>query len=70
VIWLRISRVAILAACYAAATLPLGSPLLAACAFLCGLAWGSLRVATRSLAPPIVAHIVWDLGVLLVWPLV
>jgi len=59
-----------LAACYAAATLTLSSSLLFACAFLCGMAWGGLRVATRSLVSPIVAHIVWDLGIFLTWPLV
>ena len=67
--WPRLSRVAALAACYAAATLTLGNPLLVACAFLCGVAWGGLRVATRSLVPSVVAHIAWDLGVLLIWPL-
>jgi membrane protease YdiL (CAAX protease family) len=45
-----------------------GSFLLVACAFACGAVWGTLRVATGSLAAPIVAHVVWDLGVLLVWP--
>jgi membrane protease YdiL (CAAX protease family) len=64
----RLSRVLVLTIGYAAATLPLGSPLLSACALLCGLAWGGLRVATQSLVPPVAAHIVWDLGVLLVWP--
>ena len=59
-----------LAACYAAATLTLGSFLLVVCAFLCGMAWGGLRVATRSLVAPIVAHVVWDLGIFLAWPLV
>jgi len=29
-----------------------------------------LRVATRSLVVPIIAHVVWDLGILVVWPLV
>ena len=59
-----------LAAGYALATATLGSLLLMVCAFGCGVVWGALRVATRSLVAPIVAHVVWDLAVLVVWPLV
>ena len=59
-----------LATVYALTMLPLGSGLLIACAFGCAIVWGALRVATRSLIAPIVAHVVWDLGVLVVWPLV
>lgn len=55
-------------AIYAAACVTLGSPLLLLVAFLCGLAWAALRVASRSLVAPIVAHVVWDLGVLVAWP--
>lgn len=65
-----LGRIVALAVCYAAATLTLGSLLLAVCALLCGIAWGSLRIATRSLVPPIAAHVVWDLGIFLAWPLV
>ena len=54
---------------YALTTLPLGSPLLVLCAFACGTVWGTLRVATGSVLVPILAHVLWDLGVLLVWPL-
>ncbi|HEY5283434.1 MAG TPA: CPBP family glutamic-type intramembrane protease [Polyangia bacterium] len=68
--WRGLGTIVALAACYAAATLTLGSFLLAVCAFLCGIAWGGLSVATRSLVPAIVAHIVWDLGIFLAWPLV
>ncbi|MET0792160.1 MAG: CPBP family glutamic-type intramembrane protease [Polyangiaceae bacterium] len=62
-------RILALAAIYALTTTPLGSPLLAACALLCGAIWGALGVATGSLVAPILAHVVWDLGVLIVWPL-
>jgi membrane protease YdiL (CAAX protease family) len=62
-------RVVALAAAYALPTTALGSGWLVACAFVCGLIWGGLRTGTRSLAPPIVAHLVWDLGVLVWWPL-
>jgi len=68
--WRGLGTIVALAACYAAATLTLGSFLLVVCAFLCGMAWGGLRVATRSLVAPIVAHVVWDLGIFLAWPLV
>lgn len=57
-------------AAYAASMISLGSALLVACAFACGCVWAVLRVATRSLATPIVAHVLWDLGVLIVWPLI
>jgi len=55
---------------YALAMLSLGSELLVVCAFGCAIAWGGLRVISRSLVVPIVAHVVWILGVLVVWPLV
>lgn len=57
------------AAAYALTTVPLGSPLLVACAFACGSAWGMLRIATGSILVPLLTHVIWDLGVLLVWPL-
>jgi len=63
-------RVLFLAAVYALATATLGSSLLVVCAFGCAIVWGLLRVATRSIVAPIVAHVVWDLFVLVVWPLV
>lgn len=64
-----ILRVLALAAGYALATVTLGSPLLVACAFACGVAWGMLRLATGSLLVPILAHVTWDLALLVVWPL-
>ncbi len=66
----EVKSVLAFASLYALATATLGSPLLVVCAGLCGLLWGALRVASGSLVPVIVAHIVWDLGVLVVWPLV
>jgi membrane protease YdiL (CAAX protease family) len=63
-------RIIGLSAAYAASMISLGSALLVACAFACGCIWAALRVATRSLATPIVAHVLWDLGVLIVWPLI
>lgn len=54
---------------YAAAHTPLGSPVLVLAALLCGLAWSALRLSSRTLVPALVAHIVWDLFVLLFLPL-
>jgi membrane protease YdiL (CAAX protease family) len=62
-------RVLASAAGYTLAMSSLGSGLLMVCAFGCAVLWGGLRVATRSLVAPIIAHVVWDLGVLVVWPL-
>lgn len=61
--------VALAAAVYALVHAPLGSPVLVAVAFFCGLAWGSLRARTASLVPPLVAHLLWDVLVLLWLPL-
>lgn len=58
------------AVAYALTTLPLGSPLLVLCALTCGSLWGLMRIATGSLVVPLLAHVIWDLGVLVVWPLV
>jgi membrane protease YdiL (CAAX protease family) len=62
-------RVVVYATGYALAAAPLGSPLLVICALCCGVVWGAARVVTDSLVVPIVAHVVWDLGVLVAWPL-
>jgi hypothetical protein len=64
--WLRLAA---FAALYALAMATLGSWLLLLVGFACALAWGWLRLATRSLVPPILAHVTWDLGVLVLWPL-
>ncbi len=61
--------VALAAGAYALAHAPLGSPVLVLVAAACGLCWGALRAATGSLVPPLVAHLVWDVLVLLWLPL-
>lgn len=61
--------VALAAGVYALVHAPLGSPVLMAVAFFCGLAWGALRARTASLVPAMVAHLVWDVFVLLWLPL-
>jgi uncharacterized protein len=55
---------------YAAIHLPIGSPLLLALALLCGLFWSALRAATGSLVPCLLSHLIWDLLVFLLRPLV
>ena len=60
---------ALTAVVYALVHAPLGSPVLVAVAFFCGLAWGTLRVTTASLVPTLVAHLLWDVLVLLWLPL-
>lgn len=64
--WKGVSLAALL---YALALLPLGSPLLAVVALFCGLAWGALCALTASLVPTLVAHLLWDVLVLLWLPL-
>ncbi len=61
--------VTLAALAYALAHAPLGSPLLVAVALLCGLAWGTLRAASGSLFPSLLAHLLWDIVVLLGLPL-
>ena len=61
--------VALAAGVYALVHVPLGSPVLVAVAFFCGLAWGALRARTGSLVPALVAHLVLDVLVLLWLPL-
>jgi len=54
---------------YALAHAPVGSSLLVAVALVCGMAWGALRVVTGSLVPTLLAHLVWDVVVILWLPL-
>jgi membrane protease YdiL (CAAX protease family) len=61
--------VTLAALAYALAHAPVGSPLLVAVALLCGIAWGTLRVASGSLVPSLLAHLVWDVLVFLRLPL-
>ena len=65
----ELAQILALAAVYALTTLPLGNALLVLCAFLCGSLWGLMGIATGSLVVPLLAHVVWDVGVLLLWPL-
>lgn len=60
--------VAAAAVAYALAQAPLGSSVLVGVGLLCGLAWGFLRAATGSLVPGLLAHLLWDVFVLLWLP--
>jgi membrane protease YdiL (CAAX protease family) len=54
---------------YALAHLPAAPPLLALVAFACGCFWGALRTASGSLVPGLVAHLLWDVAVMVLFPL-
>jgi membrane protease YdiL (CAAX protease family) len=64
-----LAGVALTAMVYACAHAFIGSPLLVVTAFLCGVVWSGLRAVTGSVAPALVAHLVWDVVVLLWLPL-
>ena len=63
------ARVLLAATVYAAALAPFGSPLLVGVAFVCGVYWSALRAASKSLVPSLVAHLAWDVTLIIV-PLV
>ncbi len=54
---------------YALAHVASGSWALVALTVPCGLSWGLLRAATRSLWAPLLCHLVWDWALLVVFPL-
>ena len=62
----RLAIIVLAAASYAIAHLPIGSPLLVGIAFLCGLYWSALRSLTGSAVPSLIAHLAWDLALILV----
>ena len=64
-----LARVAAVGLLYGAASLSSGSLVLFALSAGCGISWGLLRVAGRSLWPAILAHAAWDLTVLVGWPI-
>ncbi|HET7824802.1 MAG TPA: CPBP family intramembrane glutamic endopeptidase [Anaeromyxobacter sp.] len=57
-------------AVYGAVHLASGSRLLPVAALVCGVGWASLRIATRSLWAPVVAHLAWSSAILVVRPLI
>jgi membrane protease YdiL (CAAX protease family) len=64
------ATVLVAALVYAAAHAPIGSSVLVLAALGCGVVWGALRANTASLVAPIVAHVVWDVVLLFVAPVV
>lgn len=44
------------------------SPLLVVVAFSCGMVWGVLRARTGGLTAPLLAHLIWDLLVFVLFP--
>jgi uncharacterized protein YbjT (DUF2867 family)/membrane protease YdiL (CAAX protease family) len=68
--WGRASGIAAGAAIYALAHAATLNPLLVAAALGCGLFWGILYAATDSLVAPFVSHLVWDILLLFVIPIV
>ena len=56
-------------ALYAVPHLCSGSWLLMAVVLVCGVIWSRLRVMTGSLMVPLLTHLIWDLGVFVLFPL-
>ena len=67
--WVSPARsVALAALIYVLPQIAFRSPLLVIVALVCGLIWGALRVWTKSLTAPLVAHLLWDLLVFVLYP--
>jgi len=54
---------------YSLAHVASGSWALVGFAAVCGAWWGALRVLSGGLLAPIACHLVWDVAVLVLWPL-
>ncbi|MBU51763.1 MAG: hypothetical protein CL920_23995 [Deltaproteobacteria bacterium] len=54
---------------YALAQMGQGSLLLGLVALVCGMTWGIIRLWSQNLITPILTHLVWDIIVLLLFPL-
>lgn len=55
---------------YFLAHAPVGSPALALACLGCGVCWAGLRAWTNSLVAVILAHLIWDFALLVVYPVV
>lgn len=64
----QIAQSLLFGALYAVAHLTSGSALLVFIAFAFGAAWALLRILTGSIWTPLIAHVLWDMAVLVVWP--
>lgn len=63
-----VAAVLIAGVTYVLPQVALGSPLLVAVAFVCGLVWGALRIRCGGLLAPLLAHWIWDLLVFVLFP--
>jgi uncharacterized protein YbjT (DUF2867 family)/membrane protease YdiL (CAAX protease family) len=68
--WGRAYGIAAAAMVYALAHVATFNPLLLAAALGCGLFWGCLYSATDNLVAPIVSHLLWDVMLLFLFPVV
>jgi membrane protease YdiL (CAAX protease family) len=68
--WGLLVGVMIAASTYALAHWAAFNPLLVAAAAACGLFWGLIYATTKNLVAPTIAHLVWDVLLLFVWPVV
>jgi membrane protease YdiL (CAAX protease family) len=64
----QVAQSLLYAAVYGFAHATSGSALLTFVAFALGAAWALMRITTGSLWPPFIAHALWDVAVLIVWP--
>ena len=64
-----VQGVVLAAGLYTLVQVPVGSLVLLLAAFACGLIWGALRAGTHSLVAVVVAHLLWDMIILLWVPL-
>lgn len=65
----EVPGVLLAALAYALAIAPFGSPALVVVSLACGLGWGALRAVSGSLVPTLIAHLLWNLAVLVWAPL-
>ena len=54
---------------YVAVHLPTGNPVLILAALTCGAFWGGLYMATGTLVPVLVSHMIWDPVIFVIWPI-
>jgi uncharacterized protein len=54
---------------YTLVHLPTGNPVLLLAAFTCGIVWGSLYYALKSVVPVLVSHMLWDVAIFVIFPI-
>ena len=63
-----VTVVAVATLLYALPQIAGGGPVLVVVTLSAGLVWTVLRVVTGSLVAPFITHLVWDVGVFVLWP--